>query len=104
MTFDKYEQYSTEPGLILVKDAYNRLVFAMESENCRDRIESKDKEHLRAMVTGKHPVSWCGGRPEAAMAAGHLVYDVIPMPGSTREERSQARDLLERYSLAKTVA
>ena len=103
MTFNKYAQYPTQPGLILVKDRYNNPVFVMESDNCRARIESKDKEHLKAMETGVYPVSWNGGRPEAAQAAGHLGYDVFPMPGSTKAERSQVRDVLERYSIAKTV-
>jgi hypothetical protein len=104
MTFNKYAQYPTEPGLILVKDRFNSLVFAMESDNCRARIESKDKEHLSALANGgTYPTSWNGGRPEAAFAAGILIYDVIAMPGSTKAERSQTRDLLERYSLAKKL-
>jgi hypothetical protein len=98
MSFNKYAQYPTTSGLILVKDRFNNLVFAMESDNCRARIESKDKEHLKGNYA-----TWTGGRPEAAMAAGTLIYDVIPMPGSTKTERSQARDLLERYSQAKMV-
>ena len=99
--YNKYTQYTKEPGLILVKDRFNNLVFTMESDNCRARIESKDKEHLKAMKTGIYPLSWNGGRPEAANAAGYLIYDVIPMPNSDRLERKQARDLLEKYSLSK---
>ena len=103
--FNKYAQFTTQPGIILVRDRFNNLVWAMESDNCRKRIEDKDKEHIRALGNGGlYPESWNGGRPEAAFAAGHLVYDVIPMPGSTRAERSAVRDGLEKYSLAKTSA
>jgi hypothetical protein len=98
MAFNKYAQYPTTEGLILVKDRFNNLAFAMESDNCRARIESKDKEHLKGNYS-----TWNGGRPEVAMAAGILIYDVIPMPGSTKAERSRARDLLERYSQSKMV-
>jgi hypothetical protein len=104
MSFNKYAQYTTQPGLILVKDRFNNLVFTMESDNCRARIEAKDKEHLRALANGgTYPTSWNGGRPEAAFTVGTLIYDVIPMPGSAKVERSQTRDLLERYSLSKQI-
>jgi len=102
MTFNKYAQYPTVPGIITVRDRSNRHLFTMYTDNIRARIESVDNDHIKGTYGGTG-APWGQGRIDCAQTAGSLVWEYIEMPNTDRSVRKMIAEAIDAESLSKQI-
>jgi hypothetical protein len=103
MTFNKYAQYPTVPGIINVRDRSGQHLFTMYTDNIRVRVTQIDKEHIKGTYGPGRDQTWSNGRKTVSQAAGILVWDYIEMPNTSRDMLKTIAEAMDKESLSKQV-
>ena len=97
--FNKYAQYPTTSGIVIVKNTFGQQLFVMSTDNIRERVRTTDT-HNNASVYR----SWSEGRMLVGDAnKGQLVFIIYEMPGASKATRDMVAEAMDKESLSKQI-
>jgi hypothetical protein len=98
-SFNKYAQYPTVPGIVIVKNTFGQQLFVMSTDNIRVRIKNTDVHNNTNVYR-----SWGEGRKIVGDAnKGQFVFTHYEMPNTSKATRDMIAEAMDKESLSKQI-